>query len=144
MINLNKPRSPVSGGLSLLVPQVEHLVRRWLKASGVNTIFMGENGIETEKGLNALLEIPETSDIFGGNLVFVLRCLLCEQSGPNLRNDLAHGLLTDGQAWSAASVYAWWICLRLAVLPFFHVRHQQRDVSGGDAEAVPADETPRK
>jgi hypothetical protein len=95
-------------------------VRAFLKAHGTYTLFVDERGVESEKSLNALLEMPEADRAFGPNLTLELRALLCEQLGPNLRNDLAHGLLNDPQSWSAAAVYAWWLCLYLVLLPYFH------------------------
>ena len=46
-----------------------------------------------------------------------LEALLVVQGGANLRNDIAHGLLDDAAAWSYHSMYVWWFCLRLALLP---------------------------
>ncbi|KAB1117662.1 DUF4209 domain-containing protein, partial [Micromonospora sp. AMSO12t] len=64
--------------------------------------------------------------------------LLCEQPGPNLRNDLAHGLLNDPESWSAAAVYAWWLCLRLVVLPYYRMllKAQAEAVSTGETTDV--------
>jgi len=106
--------------ISVLVPQVEQMVRAFMKSHGAYTLFVDERGLESEKSLNALLEMPEADRAFGPNLTLELRALLCEQLGPNLRNDLAHGLLNDPQSWSAAAVYAWWLCLYLVLLPYFH------------------------
>lgn len=100
---------------ALLVPQLEHMIRHHLKLRDTFTLHVGENHIEMEKSLNFLLERDEAVEVFGKNLVFTLRALLCEQSGPNVRNELAHGLLDDIAAYSRTGVYIWWICLKLAV-----------------------------
>lgn len=101
----------------MLVPQVEQMLRMHLKDHGVHTLFIGDRGVETEKALGALLDTEEATTILGPNLVFELRAVLLEQVGPNLRNELAHGLLTDGTIWSAPSVYVWWLCLRMVLAP---------------------------
>lgn len=106
--------------IALLVPQVEQLLRHHFKTHGVFTLFVDDNGVESEKSLTALLEMPDAERLLGAGLTLELRALLCEQLGPNLRNELAHGLLTDAQAWGAAAVYAWWLCLRLVLLPYLH------------------------
>ena len=51
-----------------------------------------------------------------------LRALLLEQGGANLRNNIAHGLFDDVASWSASSVYAWWLALRLVVTPLWHMQ----------------------
>ncbi|MEH1058401.1 DUF4209 domain-containing protein [Micromonospora sp. CPCC 206171] len=108
----------------ILVPQLEQLVRQGLKRNGVYTLLVDEMGVETEKGLSALLRMPEANDFLGPGLALELRALLCEQQGPNLRNNLAHGLATDAEAWSHSSVYAWWLCLRIVAQSVFHMRAQ--------------------
>ncbi|MGC5021405.1 DUF4209 domain-containing protein [Micromonospora sp. DT47] len=122
--------------ISVLVPQVEQLVRGNLKAHGIFTLFVDENGVETEKGLNTLLEMPESSQLLGPDLTLELRALLCEQLGPNLRNHLAHGLLNDPQSWSAGAVYAWWLCLRLVVLPYYGMIMQAQAENGSAGETT--------
>ncbi|KQY46381.1 DUF4209 domain-containing protein [Cellulomonas sp. Root137] len=118
--------------VSVLVPQVEQLVRRHLKLAGVHTLYVAEDGTEQEKALGSLLEAPETEATFGRNWTFELRTLLSEQLGVNLRNDLAHGLLADDGSWSAAAVYATWHCLKLVVLPYHAVRSDGVAAAAGD------------
>ena len=65
--------------------------------------------------------MDETTEFLGADLRLELRALLIEQEGANLRNDTAHGLLTDGAAWSSASIYAWWLVLRLVVVPVWNM-----------------------
>ncbi|MGC0141820.1 DUF4209 domain-containing protein [Pseudactinotalea sp. Z1732] len=104
--------------LSLLVPQIEQMVRLRLKAQGLHTLNIGDNGVETEKALGSLLEMPESKVFLGENLAFELQSVLLEQVGPNLRNEIAHGLVTDAALWGAASVYTWWLCLHMVLAPY--------------------------
>ena len=104
--------------VAILVPQLEHVVRTLLKRGGVHTLFVDEQtGVESEKSLNALLEMDEAVEIFGAGMILELHALLVVQGGVNLRNDTAHGLLSDAAAWSYHSIYVWWFCLRLVLLP---------------------------
>lgn len=105
--------------LHLLVPQIENLVRYHLKQSGVNTAIMNSNGIETEVGLSNLINMPEAEKIFGADICCEIRMLFCDDFGPNLRNGLAHGLLSDGLCESVESVYAWWFGLRMVFNTFW-------------------------
>jgi hypothetical protein len=120
--------------IALLVPQVEQLVRHHFKTHGVFTLFVDDDGVESEKSITALLEMPDAERLLGAGWTLELRALLCEQLGPNLRNELAHGLLTDAQAWGAAAVYAWWLCLRLVLLP-----HLQAATATPPGRADPAE-----
>ena len=106
--------------IHLLAPQIEHMVRFHLKSAGVPTAHLDQNGIETENGLSALIELPECSTIFGDDLTYEIRALFCDQVGPNLRNNLAHGLLNDREVQSVDAVYAWWLGLKLVFNTFWN------------------------
>lgn len=104
--------------VSLLIPQIENMLRIRLKTQGVHTLYIGDRGVESEKALGALLDMNESTTFLGPDLAFELRAVLLEQVGPNLRNELAHGLVTDGGMRSAPSVYTWWLCLRMVLMPY--------------------------
>lgn len=106
-----------SSATQLLTPQLEHLIRTHLRAAGVSTTRM-ENGIEEEVGLSRLLDRERVEEIFGVDLVYEIRVLFTDQFGPNLRNTIAHGLLSDTESVSEYTLYAWWFCLRLVYLQF--------------------------
>ena len=99
--------------LHLLIPQVEHMVRVQLKYAGAITTNLDKDGIQNENGLSTLMNLPEAERIFGPNLTFELKSLFCDAFGPNLRNELAHGLLEIDDLHSAGAIYAWWLILRL-------------------------------
>lgn len=112
--------------LHLLVPQIEHLVRFHLKQNGVKTTNLDINGIENENGLNALMENTETNEIFGKDLAFEIRSLFCDPFGPNLRNELAHGLIGYEESQSIYSIYAWWLTFRIMFDTFGNARQQNQ------------------
>ena len=89
------------------------MVRFHLKQAGATTTNLDSKGIENENGLATLMELPEADKIFGEDLAFEIRALFCDAFGPNLRNELAHGLLDDQACNSVSAIYAWWFCLRL-------------------------------
>lgn len=94
--------------VAILVPQLEHLVRIMVKKRGAHTLFVDENGVETEKGLTALLDMPEAAEVPGDGMVMEFKALLVDQGAANLRHDIAHGLLDDTAASSYEAVYMWW------------------------------------
>jgi hypothetical protein len=112
--------------ISVLVPQLEQVVRVMLRRRDVYTLFVDEQGVETEKSLNALLDMAETEEIFGAGMVMEMKAMLVVQGGPNLRNDIAHGLLDDNSAWSYSALYLWWSCLRLVTWPVIDMMDRAR------------------
>lgn len=106
-----------ASAVHLLCPQVEHMVRVQLKANGAITTKL-ENGIETENGLSTLLKLEEAKEVFGEDLVFELEAIFSKVLGFNLRNEVSHGLLDDNVAAGFASVYAWWLVLKLVSRSF--------------------------
>ena len=70
------------------------------------------------------MDLSETEKIFGENLSFEIKALLCDLSGPNLRNYLAHGLLDDQACQSAYAIYAWWFGLKLVCNSFWNAARQ--------------------
>jgi hypothetical protein len=59
------------------------------------------------------MDLPEAEKVFGEDLNFEIKALFCDPFGPNLRNELAHGLLDDEAFQSVYAIYAWWFGLRL-------------------------------
>jgi len=112
-----------STAAQLLTLQIEHFVRHHLQNAGVLTTARTEEGIENEKGLSSLLDSDKVDEIFGADLAYELRVLYFDATGPNLRNEVAHGLLTDGTAEGAESLYTWWLALRIVFLQFWNRSH---------------------
>jgi len=112
--------------LHLLVPQIEHVVRYHLKQHDVKTTNLDLNGIENENGLSALMENIEVNDIFGKDMAFEIKALFCDPFGPNLRNELAHGLISYDESQSRHSIYAWWLGLRLVLNTFWNARQKEK------------------
>lgn len=113
--------------LHLLVPQIEHMVRTHLKNSGAKTTNLDKEGVENENGLSTLMEMSEVVNIFGEDLAFELKALFCCAFGPNLRNELAHGLLEDTDCYTSPAIYAWWLGLRLVFNTFWNATHAHQD-----------------
>lgn len=99
--------------LHLLIPQIEHMVRVHLKQAGAKTTNLDKDGIENENGLSTLMDLPEANVVFGKDLAFELRTLFCDAFGPNLRNELVHGLLDADACHTPFAIYAWWLGFRL-------------------------------
>lgn len=122
-----------AAALHLLVPQIEHMVRSQLKAAGATTTSIDQEGIENETGLSALVKLPQMTQCFGEDLAFELHALFCDPVGPNLRNQVAHGLLDFDACQSVPSIYAWWLSFRLMFNTFWSIANLKHDVSSASA-----------
>lgn len=98
--------------MHLLIPQVEASLRHVLQQHGAVTSTLVE-GIQQDRDINQLLWMPEMEQIFGADIAFDLRGILIERFGHNMRNESAHGLMPEGAFYQPASVYLWWLILRL-------------------------------
>lgn len=110
--------------LHLLIPQIEHMVRMHLKQAGAKTTNLDKDGVQNENGMSSLMDLPEAEQVFGKDLVFELRSLFCDAFGPNLRNELAHGLLDEDACHSPFAIYAWWLALRLTFNTWWNAAHE--------------------
>ena len=120
--------------LHILVPQIEHMVRVYLKQASVQTTTE-DDGTETEKGLSSLMDLSGTEQIIGEDLSFEIKALFCDSYGPNLRNNLAHGLLDDQACQSVYAIYAWWFGLRLVFNSFWNATRRAAEKSDQEEEA---------
>ena len=119
--------------LHLLIPQIEHMVRIHLKQAGAKTTNLDKDGIENENGMSTLMDLPEAEQVFGKDLAFELRTLFCDAFGPNLRNELAHGLLDEDMCHAPFAIYAWWLGFRLVFNTWWNTAHKD---SAGEEEVV--------
>lgn len=123
----------------LLVPAIEALVRLHLANAGERTSTISAEGSENEIGLSALMENERVVDIFGEDVAFELRALLCGPIGPNLRNEVAHGLLGDTVFASGSSVYLWWLTLKLVFMPYWNSLHDTEAAEAREPAAPEGD-----
>lgn len=112
-----------STAAQLLAPQMEALVRYHFANAGEPTSTINADQTEDEIGLSALMQRDIANDIFTRDIAFEIRALFCGPIGPNIRNNVAHGLLSDQAASAGTSLYAWWFALRLIFIPFWNSLH---------------------
>ena len=125
--------------LHILVPQIEHLVRFHLQNAGEHTATFID-GISDEMGLSSLIGREKMVPVFGVDRTFEVRALFCDRHGPNLRNLLAHGLLSDGACQSNASVYAWFFALRTVFAGFWNAHRPAQEESNPEQNGPSPDD----
>jgi hypothetical protein len=122
--------------LHLLIPQFENSVRHVLNQQGVITSSLSSDGIQEEFDLNRTLGMNETENVFGSDLLFDLQGLLVEREGSNLRNRLAHGLMSVDEFYSGPPRYFWAIMLRLCCWPAI-VRNSAQGIDASKPSGLP-------
>jgi len=111
--------------LHLLIPQVENSIRYILSSNEIITSSLNSEGIQEEFDLNRLLQMPETLEVFGEDLIFGLKGTLVSRAGGNFRNRLAHGLLDYDHFQSYDAVYIWWLILKICCLLLITTQESQ-------------------
>jgi hypothetical protein len=89
----------------LLIPQIEHAVRRLVEGNQHSTYQPTQRGGGTPlKLLNALLDEPSLSSLLGNRYLTYLKVVLTEEMGLNLRNRLCHGMMVPEEftPWTSA------------------------------------------
>lgn len=86
--------------IHVLVPRIEQLVRRILKAAGTEVTAMRDGELR-ERPLGELLRAGEVDGTMPPELVQLLQAILSEAWGFNLRNKVAHGLLRENECSQA-------------------------------------------
>ncbi len=103
----------------LLIPQIEHSLRCLVKNRGKITSWL-DKGIQDEYIMSVLFDKHEAElkEILGEDIAFELIGLLNRKGfGSNLRNLMAHGLMSSNDFYTAPVIYLWWLTLRLCFLP---------------------------
>ena len=113
--------------LHLLIPQFENSIRHILTQSGHITSGLDSHGIQDERSLNQTLRLPEIKNLIDENLLFDLQGLLVERFGANLRNLMAHGLMSHHAFYSHQTTYLWWLMLKICCLPIIRFLSEQKD-----------------
>ena len=97
----------------ILIPQIENSIRNTFEESGKLVSIFKQDQTQVELDLNTLLYCPESEEVLGKNLRFMLRVSLTEKLGLGLRNSFAHGRLPDDFFNSSKIGFFWCIALYL-------------------------------
>jgi len=111
--------------LHLLIPQFENSIRHILTEAEKITSGIDSDGIQDEKSLNTTLYLTEIKELIDENILFDLQSLLVERFGANLRNLMAHGLMSHHEFYSHNGRYLWCLMLKLCCLPIIRYLREQ-------------------
>lgn len=119
----------------LLIPQLENSIRDILLQHGLIPSTIDSDGTQEERNLNTLLFRPELEEILGEDLTFDLQGLLVGKFGSNLRNKMAHGLISSDKFNSLEMLYLWWLIFRICYMfQIAGVRNKAREDGEGNSE----------
>lgn len=102
--------------LHILAPQTENIFRNIAKEVGGLTVTLESDGTSKEKVLTSIFDLPELVDCYDNDILFLFKGLLNEQPGANVRNNIAHGIISPQAANSGVSLY--FICAVIKLLVF--------------------------
>ena len=91
--------------LHILTPQVENLFRNIAREVGGLTVTLEKDGSSMEKVLSSILSLPELVDCYDNDILFTFRGLLNEQAGANIRNEIAHGIISEYACSTGVCLY---------------------------------------
>jgi hypothetical protein len=109
----------MTAALHILVPQLENALRNILKDLGCDVVRLNDDMTQEELGLSALFDrfSAELEQCFGTALVADMRNVFILRAGPQLRDRIAHGLISDWESFSPDAVYACWLIYQLVCMP---------------------------
>lgn len=91
--------------IHILAPQIENLFRYIAKEVGGLTVTLENDGSSKEKVLSSIFDLPELVDCYDNDILYLFKALLNEQSGANIRNEVAHGIVNEASASSGIYLY---------------------------------------
>ena len=80
--------------LHILVPQFESCLRRMFSQAGFATTSIKRGMAQHEETFNEFLNREDVKDVLGASFHKCIQMVMVEQTGHNLRNKIAHGLVT--------------------------------------------------
>lgn len=99
--------------MSVLMPQVENAIREMAKTLDILTDKFDNKGIQEYLSLGSIINKLEDSELLEEDLIFNLRLFYAGELGYDMRNNVAHGLLSDDELdCSIQSMAVWWYTLR--------------------------------
>ena len=96
--------------LHILAPQIENLFRYIAEISGAITTTINNKNTSDAKLLSSVFDTPELKDCYNTDILFLFKGLLNEKAGANIRNNIAHGLMSEATGNSGvARFFFWWV-----------------------------------
>lgn len=120
--------------LHILAPQMENTFRTIAEEAGSVMVDIKKDYTVQEQLLTHIFKDDLLWDCYDNDILFLFKGLLNEKSGANIRNEIAHGIMTREKGNSGIAVYFY--CLVLKMLSFTSIKYYQiiKDFSENDNE----------
>lgn len=107
----------------ILVPQFENILRNLTEQLGEAIDTIDQNGVTKFRSLASILKSEKVNECLDENLIFLLRGLLVEPFGANIRNEIAHGIVTEERSYSGSYIY--FIGFFIKFLSYYSLQFQE-------------------
>jgi Domain of unknown function (DUF4209) len=119
---------------AILAPELEDAIREEMDRHGVMLPRLDAYAIHKARQLGEYLYCAGAEAVYGPDKLFMLKAVLCNDFGADMRDRVAHGLLSYPEYMSTESAFLWWLALRLAIEPMIQV------VGDDDSAQAPGEE----
>ncbi len=106
----------LSTAMHLLMPQIEHGIRKIAEECGSIVYKTDKNGVEKSLSLESILDLPDVKECFDETFLFNLRLFYTSDYGFGMRNAVCHGLYSDKELQTAQSLAVWWFSLHICCM----------------------------
>lgn len=100
--------------LHILAPQTEKLFRCIAENAGGIMYTLENNGSSQEKLLTSIFDAPELVECYDNDILFLFKGLMNEKAGANIRNEIAHGIMSENKGNSGVARF--FLCAVLKLL----------------------------
>lgn len=100
----------------LLMPQIEHSIRCLARECGAVVYKTHKTGVEECLSLESILKTPEIIECLDETFLFNLKLFYTSEYGFGMRNIVGHGLNSDKELQSSASLATWWFTLKICCM----------------------------
>lgn len=102
--------------LHILAPQIENVFRNIAREVGGLTVTLETDGSSKEKLLSSIFDLSELKECYDNDILFLFKGLLNEQAGANIRNDIAHGIMSRQRSFSGECIFFVCAVVKLLVI----------------------------
>ena len=102
--------------IHILAPQTENIFRHIAKMAGALTVTLENDGSSKQKTLTSIFDLPELLECYDNDIIFLFKGLLNEQSGANIRNEVAHGIMEEAKGSTGTCIYFISALIKLLVI----------------------------
>lgn len=102
--------------MHLLMPQIEHGIRKMAEECGSIVYKTDKNGVEESLSLERILDLPDVKECLDETFLFNLRLFYTSDYGFGMRNAVCHGLYSDKQLQTAQCLAVWWFSLHICCM----------------------------